>query len=349
MDASFYNYSVGVGMIDRITAEDIENLSAKLEKNKIQGKAFLITGGAGFIGSWLCDILSKCDAEVTCVDNLSTGKSENIDHLKKPNFNFINKDISFFRGNKKRYDYIIHLASRVSPEDYQKYPIETLQANSLGTYNILELARKHDATLLFTSTSEVYGDALVVPTPENYWGNVNPVGPRSCYDEGKRFSEALFMAFHKQYGLDVRIARIFNTYGPRIRADGYYARALPKFTTQALENRPITVYGDGSQTRSFCYVTDTLYGLLLLIFNVKAKGSIVNIGNPKETTILELAKKIKELIKSKSTITFHPLPEDDPKRRCPNINKAKKLLQWVPATSLNHGLEKVILWFQRKS
>lgn len=336
-------------MIDNIVNSDIENLLVKMEKNKIKDRKALITGGAGFIGSWLCDTLARCDTKITCLDNLSTGKFENIDHLEKPRFKFINKDVSSLRGSRINYDYIIHLASRVSPEDYQRFPVETLRANSLGTFNIVELARKHDSTILFASTSEVYGDARVVPTPESYWGNVNPVGQRSCYDEGKRFSEALLMAYYREYGLDVRIARIFNTYGPRIRSEGYYARAVPRFIVQAITNTPITVYGDGSQTRSFCYVTDTVYGLLLLLLNARAKGLIVNIGNPAEITILELAKKIKELTKNRSSITFHPLPEDDPKKRCPDITKAKELLGWKPETSLEQGLARTITWFQREN
>lgn len=335
-------------MVDNVISEDVQNLSAKIGKDKVEDKTFLVTGGAGFIGSWLCDILVECNANVTCLDNLSTGKIENVEHLKN-RFKFINEDIISFKGNKIRYDYIIHLASRASPEDYQQHPIETLQTGSLGTYNILELARKCGATTLFSSTSEIYGDAKIIPTPESYWGNVNPVGPRSCYDEGKRFSEALFMAFYKEHGLDVRIARIFNTYGPRIRADGYYARAMPRFIMQSLANKPITIYGDGSQTRSFCYITDTTLCLLLLLTSARAKGIVLNVGNPKEITILELAKKIKESTKSRSPITFHPLPEDDPRRRCPDITRAKELLKWKPETSLDQGLSRTINWFSKKN
>jgi UDP-glucuronate decarboxylase len=273
----------------------------------------------------------------------------NIDHLVgKPKFEFANADVCAFKA-KGEFDYILHMASHASPEEYQKHPIETLRTNSLGSANMAELARKLDATILLASTSEIYGDAEVVPTPETYWGNVNPIGPRSCYDEGKRFAEALFMAYHKQYGLDVKIARIFNSFGPRLREDGLYGRAVSRFIMQALKNKPITIYGDGTQTRSFCYISDTLTGLMLLTLNEKAKGEVVNVGNPQETTILQLAKKIKELTKSKSSLTFHPLPKDDPKRRCPDTSKMEKLLRWKPKISLEHGLTKTIVWFQRKA
>jgi len=332
--------------MDRIICEDIENLKGDFKREEFDGKLILVTGGAGFIGSWLCDFFRSFNVEITCLDNMSTGRLKNIDHLSgKPGFNFVSKDVCNFKS-KIKFDYVLHLASRASPEEYQKHPIETLRANSLGSYKMLELARKNDSTILFTSTSEVYGDAQVVPTPETYWGNVNPVGVRSCYDEGKRFAEALFMAYHKEYGLNVRIARIFNTYGPRIRADGAYGRAVPRFISQALTDKPITVYGDGTQTRPFCYATDTATGLLKLLTSENAKGEIVNIGNPKEMTILELAQTIKQLTGSSSPLSFHPLPADDPKRRCPDINKAERVLRWSPNISLKHGLQKTITWFR---
>lgn len=333
-------------MIDQIIRKDVENVRDDFNREEFDGKLILVTGGAGFIGSWLCDFFRSFNAEITCLDNMSTGRSGNIDHLLgKARFNFVSEDVCNFKSPIK-FDYILHLASRASPEEYQKHPIETLRANSLGSYNMLELARKNDATILFTSTSEVYGDAQVVPTPESYWGNVNPVGIRSCYDEGKRFAEALFMAYHKEYGLNVRVARIFNTYGPRIRADGAYGRAVPRFMSQALTDKPITVYGDGTQTRSFCYVTDTATGLIKLLTGENAKGEIVNIGNPKEITILELAQKIKQLTESSSPLSFQPLPVDDPKRRCPDISKAKKILRWSPKISLEQGLQRTIAWFR---
>ena len=334
-------------MIDQIILEDVERIKRDLKREDFEGKRVLVTGGAGFLGSWLIDVLVSFDAEVACLDNLSTGKLENLGHLlKKPGFKFIEKDVCAFESNVK-YDHIFHLASRASPEEYQQRPIETLQANSLGSYNMLELARKQDSTILFASTSEVYGDAQVVPTSESYWGNVNPIGPRSCYDEGKRFAEALFMAYHREYGLDVKVARIFNSYGPRIRADGPYARAVSRFITQALANQPITVYGDGTQTRSFCYITDTTLALLLLLINKKEKGEAVNIGNPEEITILELAQRIKQLTGSASRVTFHPLPVDDPRRRCPDISKAKKL-GWKPKVSMDRGLMRTIMWFRER-
>ena len=333
-------------MIDEIILKDLDGIRSGLSKEAFVGKRVLVTGGAGFLGSWVCDTLVGLETEVYCLDNLSTGKTENIDHLvERPEFKFIDEDVCAFQSDE-RFDYILHLASHAAPEEYQQQPVETLRANSLGSFNMLELARKCDATVLFASTSEVYGDAEIVPTPESYWGNVNPVGPRSCYDEGKRFAEALFMAYHKEYGLDVRVARIFNTYGPRIRADGLYARAMSRFTVQALSGNPITVYGDGTQTRSFCYVADTVLGLLLLSANRRAHGKIMNIGNTQEITILELARKIKKLAVSTSPITFHPLPKDDPKRRCPDISKAEKLLGWKPRAELEQDLQKSIMWFK---
>jgi len=320
-----------------------------LQRENLEGKTALVTGGAGFIGSWLCDLLMSFDAEVSCLDNLSTGITRNIDHLVgKPKYEFINADVSAF-NTKNRYDYVLHMASHASPEEYQTHPIETLQANSLGSANMAELARKREATILFASTSEIYGDAKIIPTPEIYWGNVNPIGPRSCYDEGKRFAEALFMAYHKQYGLDVRIARIFNSFGPRLREDGLYGRAVSRFTIQALTNKPITIYGDGTQTRSFCYIADTVTGLMLLTLNEKARGEVVNVGNPQEITILQLAKEIKELTRSRSPLTFHRLPENDPKRRCPDISKIEKMLGWKARFSLKEGLRRTIMWFQRSS
>jgi UDP-glucuronate decarboxylase len=335
-------------LIDEVILEDVEGIKGDLKRGDFWGKLVLVTGGAGFIGSWLCDVLVSFGAEVDCLDNLSTGKQENIDHLlEKSKFRFINEDVCAFKTDLK-YDYILHLASRASPEEYQKHPIETLQANSIGSYNMLELARKHDARILFASTSEVYGDADVFPTPESYWGRVNPVGPRSCYDEGKRFGEALFMAYHRLYGLDVRVARIFNSYGPRLRAEGAYGRAISRFITQALANKPLTVYGDGTQTRSFCYITDTIIGLLLLLANEGARGEVVNVGNAEEVTILELAQSIKQLTGSASPITFHPLPEDDPRRRCPDIGRAESLLGWKPKINLEEGLDRTVRWFQRR-
>jgi UDP-glucuronate decarboxylase len=336
-------------MIDKIIVEDIATIKKDIEKDGLKEKCVLVTGGSGFIGSWLCDVLIRLNSEVACLDNLSTGKKDNIDHLfKEKLFKFIDEDVCTFKSDKK-YDFILHLASHASPEEYVKNPVETLRTSSLGSHNILELARKSDATILFTSTSEVYGDVDVIPTPESYLGKVDPVGPRSCYYEGKRFAEALFLAYHRKYGLDIRIARVFNSYGPRIRADGPYARAVPRFITQALANQPITIYGDGAQTRSFCYITDTITGLLALSTSEKAGGTVVNIGNPEEITILELAHKIKRFTKSTSSMVFHPLPEDDPRKRCPDITRAEKLLGWKPEISLEQGLLRSIIWSRKKS
>jgi UDP-glucuronate decarboxylase len=335
-------------MIDEMILEDIEKIKSDLKGVGFAGKKVLVTGGAGFIGSWLCDVLVNLDAKVTCIDDLSTGRMKNIDHLtKNPKFKLLICDVCAFQS-KDKFDFILHLAGHASPEEYQVHPIETLQASSVGSANMAELAKKNDATVLFASTSEVYGDAEVVPTPESYWGKVNPIGPRSCYDEGKRFAEALFIAYHKQYGLDVRIPRIFNSYGPRLREDGLYGRAMSRFITQALADKPITVYGDGKQTRSFCYITDTVTGLMLLTASDEAKGEVVNIGNAQEVTILELARKIKELTKCSAPLTFHPLPKDDPKRRCPDTGKLEKLLGWKPKITFEKGLKRTITWFSQK-
>ena len=245
----------------------------------------LITGGAGFIGSWLCDVLLACGSEVTALDDLSTGRMKNINHLaNRTLFKFVERDVSSDQTVEK-FDFVFHMAGHASPDEYQAHPIETLKTSASGSFAMAELARKCDAVLLFASTSEVYGDAEIVPTPECYWGKVNPVGVRSCYDEGKRFAEALLMAYVKQYSLKVRIPRIFNTYGPRLREDGLYGRVMSRFIQQALTNKPITVYGEGKQTRSFCYISDNLTALLLLAANQVAKAEVINVGNSQEITI----------------------------------------------------------------
>jgi UDP-glucuronate decarboxylase len=334
--------------MDDIILKDIARIGNAVKGDAFAGKKLLITGGAGFIGSWLCDVLVSFGAAVTAVDDLSTGRKGNVDHLaKNPKFKLLQCDACTFQS-KEKFDFIFHMAARASPEDYQAHPIETLYASSFGSANMAELARKNDATVLFASTSEVYGDAEVVPTPENYWGKVNPIGPRACYDEGKRFAEALFLAYYKQYGLDVRIPRIFNSYGPRLREDGLYGRAVSRFIMQALADKPITVYGDGKQTRSFCYITDTVAGLMLLTASDNNTGEVVNVGNSKEVTILELAKRIRELTKSSSELTFHPLPEDDPRRRCPDTSKVEKLLSWKPRISMESGLKRTVEWFNKR-
>ena len=336
-------------MIDDIILEDVEKITRGFKKDVFMGKKVLTSGGAGFIGSWVCDALVGSGAEITCLDDFSTGRMKNIDHLvRNPEFRLVKGDASTFKSREK-FDFIFHLAGHASPEEYQAHPIETLQASSFGSANMAELARKSDAVILFASTSEVYGDADVVPTSESYWGKVNPIGPRSCYDEGKRFAEALFVAYHTQYGLDVTIPRIFNSYGPRLREDGLYGRALSRFIMQALMDKPVTVYGDGKQTRSFCYVTDTVTSLILLTTSDRARGEVVNVGNPQEITILQLAKRIIELTKCKSSLVFHPLPKDDPKRRCPDIRKIEKMLKWKPNVNLEEGLARTIAWFSSTS
>jgi UDP-glucuronate decarboxylase len=324
---------------------DIEDILQSTPRDALQSKKTLVTGGAGFIGSWLCDALVSSRAEANCLDNLSTGLHENIQHLlTAPNFTLKNSDITQANLSDTKYNVILHFASRASPEEYQQHPIETLTANADGTENVLEAARTGDSLVVYASSSEVYGNADQIPIPETYWGNVNPIGVRSCYDEGKRYGEALCMAYVRTYGLDVRIVRIFNTYGPRIRADGAYARAIPRFIRQALSNEDMTVFGDGSQTRSFCYITDTVAGILRAVMCPAARGQVFNIGSPAEITISDLALTVKRLTGTISRIVYKQLPLDDPKRRCPDISKARELLSWSPKVSLEEGLTRTILW-----
>ncbi len=306
----------------------------------------LVTGGAGFIGSHLCEFLLSKGFRVLCMDNLITGNKKNIEHLEiNKNFAFISHDISKHISIEEKIDYILHFASAASPIDYQKIPIQTLKAGSLGTHNTLGLALAKKAKYLLASTSEVYGDPLVNPQPETYWGNVNPVGIRGCYDEAKRFAEALVMAYHRIHKVDTRIARIFNTYGPRMRKND--GRVVPNFITQALNNSPITVYGDGNQTRSFCYVDDLINGIYKLMLS--KINDPVNLGNPEEHTIGEFAGIIKKLAKSTSRIIYENLPTDDPKVRRPDISKARKELGWEPKVQLEDGINKTIEWFASKS
>lgn len=308
-------------------------------------KTTLITGGAGFLGSHLCDFLLEKGHRIICMDDLITGSKKNIAHLKEnKNFIFINHDVTGYIGIKEKLDYILHFASPASPIDYQKIPIQTLKVGSLGTHNALGLALVKKATLLLASTSEVYGDPLVSPQSETYWGNVNCVGVRGCYDEAKRFAEAMTMAYHRIHKIDTKIARIFNTYGPRMRA--YDGRVVPTFINQALKNEPLTVFGDGKQTRSFCYVSDLIEGIYKLL--ISGINEPVNLGNPNEMNILDFAKKILEVTKSKSKITYKPLPVDDPKIRQPDISLAKKKLNWEPKVSLEEGLKKTIEFFRNK-
>ena len=306
-------------------------------------KTVVITGGAGFIGSHLCDYFLEKGYRVICVDNLITGKEVNISHLKKhPHFTYLNHDVSTPLHFDERIDYVLHFASLASPKAYQLYPIQTLKVGALGTHNTLGLAKKHQATYLLASTSEVYGDPLVHPQPETYWGNVNPIRVRRCYDESKRFAEALVMAYHRTHHLDTKIARIFNTYGPRMAIDD--GRVVPAFLMQVIRGKPLTVYGDGSQTRSFCYIKDLTEGLHKLLLS--SEHEPVNLGNPAEMTIKQFAEKILAITQSPSKIVFEELPLDDPKIRQPDITKAIKLLGWKPSVPVEEGLMETYDWFR---
>jgi dTDP-glucose 4,6-dehydratase len=307
-------------------------------------KTALVTGGAGFIGGHLCKYLLKKGYRVICVDNLITGTLKNLEDINSGDFEYINHNIIDFIDIKEKIDLIFHLASPASPIDYLQLPIQTLKVGALGTHNVLGLAKSNRAVMLLASTSEVYGDPLQHPQREEYWGNVNPVGPRGVYDEAKRFAEAITMAYHRQQGVDTRIVRIFNTYGPNMRLND--GRVIPNFICQCIKGNDITAYGDGRQTRSFCYVDDLIEGLYRLTqiqYNLP-----VNIGNPDEFTILQLAEMIKLQTNSKSRIVFNPLPEDDPKVRMPDITKAKNLLDWQPQIKLEEGLKKTIAWFKSR-
>ncbi|MER3446259.1 MAG: NAD-dependent dehydratase [Candidatus Dadabacteria bacterium] len=319
----------------------------------------VITGGAGFLGSHLCNNLIQMGHEVICIDNLITGNPDNVVNLMgNKRFRFIDHDVTNFIHIEGQVDAIMHFASPASPADYLEFPIQTLKVGALGTHKTLGLAKAKGARYLLASTSEVYGDPLLSPQSEDYWGNVNPVGPRGVYDEAKRFAEAMTMAYHRYHGLDTRIARIFNTYGPSMRpTDG---RVVSNFIVQALTGRPLTVYGDGSQTRSFCYISDMVDGITKLLFaesnNTYGEPetieesiySPINLGNPQELSVLEIAKMVLNLTESKSTIEFKPLPEDDPRVRRPNINKARTLLGWEPKVDIKEGLSMTIRYFKDK-
>jgi dTDP-glucose 4,6-dehydratase len=303
----------------------------------------VITGGAGFLGSHLCDKLLENGWDVLCVDNLVTGSDANVAHLEKnKRFRMLRHDVSRYIDVPGPLDYVLHFASPASPVDYLKLPIPTLKVGALGTHNALGLAMAKNAKFFLASTSECYGDPLISPQPETYWGNVNPIGPRGVYDEAKRYAEAMTMAYHRFHGLDTHIVRIFNTYGPRMRLND--GRALPNFIYQALTGQPLTVYGDGTQTRSFCYVSDLIEGIYRLMLSDEHLPT--NIGNPQEITIREFAERVKALTGTKSPIIFEPLPQDDPKRRCPDITKAKKLLGWEPKIGLDEGLRLTLEYFQ---
>ena len=303
----------------------------------------VIAGAAGFIGSHFCDRALGEGHTVVALDSFLTGSADNLSHLRSHrSFRFVEQDITGPFTVDGGVDCVVNMASPASPKDYLEHPIETLDVGSIGTRRMLELAREKGARFLLTSTSECYGDPLVHPQVETYWGNVNPVGPRSCYDESKRFAEALTMAYHRKHGVRTNIARIFNTYGPRMKLDD--GRVVPAFLDQALKGEPMTVFGDGSQTRSFCYVSDLVDGLYRLMQSEERYP--VNLGNPREMTILEFAEHIRALTGTKSKITFEPLPEDDPKQRKPDISKARKVLGWEPRVSLEDGLRETVAYFK---
>jgi dTDP-glucose 4,6-dehydratase len=305
----------------------------------------LITGGAGFIGSHLCDRFLAEGHEVVCLDNLLTGSTDNIAHLAgNRRFSFIHHDVTNYIFVEGKIDAILHFASPASPVDYQNFPIQTLKVGSLGTHKALGLAKEKKARFLLASTSEVYGDPLTHPQSEDYWGNVNPIGPRGVYDEAKRFAEAMTMAYHRYHGVETRIARIFNTYGPRTRLND--GRVVPNFICQALRGEDLTVYGDGLQTRSFCYIDDLVEGIVRLLFSPETEP--VNLGNPGEFTILEFARMILEVTGAKSRMLLNPLPVDDPQVRKPDISRGRTILGWSPKVELREGIQKTIPYFQKK-
>ena len=322
--------------------QKIANTTAA-DKRKTRQPTSVVTGAAGFLGSHLTDLLISRGHRVIGIDNFVTGAIENIDHLGgNQNFKFIQQDVTEFIFLHDRVDYIWHFASPASPIDYLELPIQTLKVGSLGTHKVLGLARQKGARFLLASTSEIYGDPLVHPQKEDYWGNVNTIGPRGCYDESKRFAEAMTFAYHREHQIDTRIVRIFNTYGPRMRLrDG---RVVPAFVSQALTGKPLTVFGEGKQTRSFCYCSDLIEGIYRLMMS--ETNDPVNIGNPQELTILEFAERIIRLTGSKSKIIYKPLPQDDPKQRQPDISRARKLLGWQPVVQLEDGLKRTIEYFR---
>jgi dTDP-glucose 4,6-dehydratase len=310
----------------------------------------VVTGGAGFLGSHLCERLMTLGYDVISIDNLSTGNTDNITHLMgHPRFTFIKHNVTEYLFVEGNVDAVLHFASPASPIDYLEMPIQTLKVGSLGTHKALGLAKQKKARFVLASTSEVYGDPLVNPQPETYWGNVNPIGPRGVYDEAKRFAEAMTMAYRRHHGIDARVARIFNTYGPRMRPhDG---RVVSNFIVQALKGENITIYGDGKQTRSFCYVSDLVAGITSLLIAAPSEemGTPFNIGNPEERTVRDLADKVLELTKSSSSIVLHPLPVDDPKVRCPDISRARRILGWEPKVGIEEGLKLTIEYFRKRS
>lgn len=345
--------------MDEITEQDIKTLQGNLEEfaTKIKGKNFLITGGAGFLGSWFSDVVDSFGGNIVCVDNLSSGSKKNIEHLiGKKNFKFVNEDVLDFQTETK-FDYIVHMASIATPPLYMRMPIETLDSNISGTRKLLELAKKDNVKgFIFMSTSEIYGNPPndQFPTKETFHGIVNSFGPRSMYDEGKRAAEAYCYSYYHKFKLPIRISRTFNTYGPRldVESTSQYGRALIKFVHQAINNNPITIYGDGKQTRSFCYITDQIEGLFRLLLTPGIDGEVFNIGNPKEFTVTELAEMILKITGSESKLSMDSPAnynlKDDPRRRCPDITKANKMFGYKPKVELEDGLERVVEWMREK-
>src|SRR5580658_3883683 len=313
-------------------------------ESKVAKKTAVVTGGAGFLGSHLSDRLLAEGFRVIAIDNLITGSPDNVAHLAgNPDFRFIRQNVSDYIFVPGKVDFVFHFASPASPVDYLEHPIPTLKVGALGTHNALGLAKAKGARFFLASTSEVYGDPLVHPQTESYWGNVNPIGPRGVYDEAKRFAEAMTMAYHRFHGIDTRIVRIFNTYGPRMRLND--GRALPNFVHQGLTGKALTIYGDGKQTRSFCYVSDLIEGIYRLMLSDEHLPT--NIGNPQEITILEFAERVRAHFENAPPIVLEPLPQDDPKRRCPDITKAKRILKWEPKIGLDEGLRLTLAYFKQ--
>jgi UDP-glucuronate decarboxylase len=349
LNLKFEPRTEGRGVGDDVVQRGVSRILTELAKDRITytDRRVLVTGGAGFLGSWICDALVQQGAHVTCVDNFSSSSTENIEHLgEHKNFKLVNHDITQPIFFDEKFDIVMHLASRAEPLEFEKYPIQILKANTLGIWVALGIAKKDKAAFLYTSTSEIYGSPPPesIPTPETFNGNVNPVGVRGCYEEAKRCGEAYVVAYQREHNLDTRIVRIFNTYGPRMRAGDVYGRAVSRFIDQAIKDQPITIFGDGKQTRSFLYATDQVEGLLRAATLPPASHEVINIGADKETTILELAETIKGLAGSRSPIVHTHLPQDDPPRRCPNIEKAKSILGWSPKVNLEEGLRDTILW-----
>ncbi|MFQ5977108.1 MAG: NAD-dependent epimerase/dehydratase family protein [Candidatus Heimdallarchaeota archaeon] len=333
--------------------EEITRICHNLDNDQLnaEGRVILVTGGAGFLGSWVCDVLHTQGATIFCIDNLSSGYLANIAHLKGKNrFNFQEHDISKpLYIDDEEIDVVLHMASRADPFMFQEHPIAILKANTLGTWTALGLAKRHSARLVFTSSSEIYGNPSneFIPTPETYNGNVSPIGARSCYDEAKRAGEAFVVAYRLEHQLDSVILRVFNTYGPRMRpGEIYYGRVVPNFIKQALNEEPITVFGDGTQTRSFIYVSDEVEAIIRATLIPETSGEVINIGNNQETRIIDLARLIRKFTHSNSNIELKDLPEDDPLRRCPKIDKAKQLLNWQPSTPFSEGLQQTIAWYR---